>query len=300
MADVTIAEIVALLRRYAPEQEDALVAAVDGVAGLYQRGWRRWLPCETHYHDLKHALEVTLLTLKLQVGFMLERDQDAEQGMTPLCLAALLHDSGYLMTQDEPRGVVGGAEIWSGGQHTFDHVARGGVLAQELLHAQGWDAGIIEQVRDLIQSTEFVPALQIKMDPDPYMQHLQRILKTADLLAQVAALDYVERLKDLYAEFVEAYAAVGKDSLRLKGIHVYDSFSELMRGSAGFLRQRVIPVLHELGCMDTYLPRFYAEQSGAFSTLTPYHLQLRRNVDKLEAWLAREDSDAPDVGTNQT
>lgn len=219
---------------------------------------------------------------------MLGWDQDADKDMVPLCLAALMHDSGYLMTDDEPADASREGHMWHGGQHTFGHVRRGSVLAQEFLSASGWKAGIVEQVQTLILATEYVPALQVNKDMDSYIQRLQRILKTADLLAQVAAPDYVERLEDLYAEFVEAYAAIGKETLRKKGIKVYASFQELKRESAGFLRWQVVPMLQELSCMDTYLPRFYATHSGENLSITPYHRQLRRNIDKLEEWLSLE------------
>ncbi|MBN2645563.1 MAG: HD domain-containing protein [Desulfuromonadaceae bacterium] len=261
-------EIKVLLNTHFSYQAPELSELVEAVAALYHSGTEDWQACQVAYHDFRHVGQVTLLALRLLAGC-------ARAGQQALCgpgavrrltAAALLHDSGYL----KRRGEAGGR----GGEHSFDHVGRSEQLAQHFLLQKGWVKEDCETVQRLIGQTEIIHR------PTPVMGELESelasFLRTADLLAQVAAVDYVERLPDLYDEFAEAYQAVGVELLRRRGVPVFESLAALVSSSASFMRQQVLPELKDMGCMDRCLPMFYGTVS------TPYHRQLEANLQRLE------------------
>ncbi|MDY0397106.1 HD domain-containing protein [Desulfuromonas thiophila] len=267
-----MAELVALLQQQFAAVAGALVPLCDQVAQLYRHGSGRWQPCRAPYHDLGHAVAVSLLALRLLAGWQQLRCQAASaMAVRGLLAAALLHDSGYLLRH---------SETGRGGQHTFDHVVRGQRLAAHLLAEQGWEREAITLVRQLIGATEFAGARPEVQLAEPF-RVLPDLLTSADLLAQVTAPDYPERLTDLYAEFSEAYLAHGRVTLRQQGYFLFDDLTALQRGSAAFVRQRVLPQLAALGLAEPCLRAFYGRADH------PYACQLQTNLQRLDALAGR-------------
>jgi hypothetical protein len=111
-------------------------------------------------------------------------------------LAALLHDSGYLKKSDDLDG--------TGAKYTVIHVHRSALFAAELLAKKGFAAEEIKSIQNMILCTGINAAL----DAIPFHTNLEKItgfaLGSADLLGQMAADDYVDKLPMLYSEFAEA------------------------------------------------------------------------------------------------
>jgi hypothetical protein len=111
-------------------------------------------------------------------------------------LAILLHDTGYLKTKDDLEG--------TGAKYTITHVARSAEFARQFLSEKGFGPGEIQSVQNMISCT----GVTARMGAIPFHSELERVLgaslATADLVGQMAADDYVDKLPVLYAEFAEA------------------------------------------------------------------------------------------------
>ncbi len=85
------------------------------------------------------------------------------------------------------------------------------------------------------------------------------MVATADLVAQMADIDYMKRINNLFHEFEEAYAFEGRDALSARGIFIFNSAQEMIDGTIGFYENFVLPRLKDLGRMDRYLITFFGE-----------------------------------------
>jgi len=155
-------------------------------------------PIDAHYHDLEHTLQGILCMARL-----LSRRQAF--GQEPLVtqrmfelgmLAILMHDTGYLKKQGDTDG--------TGAKYTLTHVDRSIEFAGELMRARNFPAEEILAVQNMIRCT----GVNVKLEAIQFQNDLERIvgfsLGTADLLGQMAASDYVDKLPILYLEFAEA------------------------------------------------------------------------------------------------
>ncbi|HKI69761.1 MAG TPA: hypothetical protein VKA67_09240, partial [Verrucomicrobiae bacterium] len=113
-------------------------------------------------------------------------------------LAMLLHDTGYLKKREDIEG--------TGAKYTITHVTRSAEFAAELLGEKKFSAKDIASVQRMIRCTGVDALLSVI----PFQSELEQItgfaLGTGDLLGQMAADDYVDKLPVLYAEFAEAAA----------------------------------------------------------------------------------------------
>ena len=193
-------------------------------------------PIDARYHDFEHTMQGTLCLARLLHG-------RHRAGVEPVLtrrnfeltiLAILLHDTGYLKKRDDRAG--------TGAKYTIIHVRRSADFAAEFLAKQRFDAAEIAAVQNMILCTGFNAALaQI-----PFGTAAEKIgglaLATADLLGQMAADDYVDKLPILYAEFAEAtrYMPEAKHPAAL-----FTSAEELQRKTPGFWESYVRPKLDQ-------------------------------------------------------
>lgn len=183
-----------------PHGDRAFIPAIFRWAVSWFSGqYRDYQAIDAHYHDLEHTLQGALCMARLLRG---RHRQPAElprltQRMFELGLLAMLtHDTGYL----KKRGDTGG----TGAKYTLIHVDRSIAFAGELMSANHFPAPQILAVQNMIRCT----GVNIKLDAIPFQNPLERIvgfaLGAADLLGQMAAPDYVDKLPTLYSEFEEA------------------------------------------------------------------------------------------------
>lgn len=190
--------------------------AVDCFTGKY----RDYQPIDAHYHDLEHTMQGTLCMARL-----LRRRH--EFGGTPVLtqrmfelgiLAILMHDTGYLKKRGDTDG--------TGAKYTLVHVDRSVDFASELMASQNYFAADIRAVQNMIRCT----GINVKLAAIPFQNELERItgfaLGTSDLLGQMAAKDYVEKLPILYSEFAEA-ARLGQGKMKAGGF--FNSALDLMQ-----------------------------------------------------------------------
>jgi hypothetical protein len=168
--------------------------AADWFGGKYQD----YQAIDAHYHDLEHTLQGILCMSRLLRGRQAHGEEPKlTQRMFELgMLAILLHDTGYLKKRGDTEG--------TGAKYTLTHVDRSIQFAGELMISRDFPVEDILAVQNMIRCT----GVNVKLDAIRFQSDLERIvgfsLGTADLLGQMAAKDYVDKLPILYLEFAEA------------------------------------------------------------------------------------------------
>jgi hypothetical protein len=180
---------------------------------------------DTDYHDFEHTLQGALCMVRILHGRQMAAAQPPitrhifELGL----LAILLHDTGYL----KKRGDIDG----TGAKYTATHVSRSTEFAARLLGEKGYHLSDIHAVQNMIRCT----GVDATLSNIPFQDELEKIvghaLGTADLLGQMAADDYVEKLPILYDEFAEAgHNAPPKSSV----VSMFSSAKDLLRKTPDF------------------------------------------------------------------
>ena len=220
---------------------------------------------DTPYHDLPHTLEVTLCLMTLI-------RRRAARGVEPVCseesvrwalVASLLHDSGYLRVQGDAEG--------TGAKYTVIHVDRSADLAGTVTHSMGFAEPSVRAIQGMIRCTALgIKVSEIVFD-SPELGFLGRALGAADLLAQMAAPDYVDKLPLLFREFAES--AQHQERFGRKG-QTFDSVQDLLAKTPGFWRFYV-------------LPRMQADLDGVYRFLEEPTTGRNEYTEAIEANLAK-------------
>ena len=193
------AEVQTLFLEMFPAADRSFVPSAFGwIIDCFTGSYPGYQPVDASYHDLEHTLQGTLCMTRLLHGRALAQAAPVlTERQFQLGLAAiLLHDTGYLKKQGDKAG--------TGAKYTLTHVARSADFAAELLLHKGFTRPEIHAVQHMIRCT----GLNVDLAAIPFVNEVERIigyaLGTGDLLGQMAAADYVDKLPILYAEFVEA------------------------------------------------------------------------------------------------
>jgi hypothetical protein len=200
--------------------------AVDCFEGRYQD----YQPIDAHYHDMEHTLQGTLCMSRLLWN---RHDTTAQPRLTRRMfelgmLAILMHDTGYLKKKWDTEG--------TGAKYTLTHVDRSIQFAGELMLGHEYPVADILAVQNMIRCT----GVNVKLDTIQFQDELERIagfsLGTADLLGQMAASDYVDKLPVLYLEFAEA-ARYNEGKMKAGGF--FASAEDLMQKTPMFWEKYV-------------------------------------------------------------
>jgi hypothetical protein len=252
-----------------PGGEVALVARAFAWADqCFAGGFADYQPIDASYHDFEHTLQGTLCLARLLHG---RHAAGAKPGVTPpafelALLAILFHDTGYLKKRGDTEG--------TGAKYTVTHVARGADFAREFLSARSFAAAAIESVRNMIRCT----GVNADLKTIPFQNELERALGcalgTADLLGQMAAPDYVEKLPALHEEFAEAVRHDGPAAARLA---VYRDAGELVRNTPSFWENYVLPKINDdFGKLHVFLNDPYPDGPN------PYLQAVQRNLARIQ------------------
>lgn len=215
-----------------------LATAFGWVEDTFTRGSADFEPLDTRYHDLEHTLQGTLCLARLLSGW---QRAPGTPPLTPRAIrlglvAILLHDTGYLKHR--------GDHLGTGAKFTPIHVQRSADVAGAWLPAQGFSAADIGEIQSMIRCTGVaarVSALQFEND---LHRRVGCALASADLLGQMAAADYPERLPALFEEFAEAAARPDPAVPVPPGaLPNYANATELIAGTLGFWKSHVWPRL---------------------------------------------------------
>jgi hypothetical protein len=224
---------------------------------------RDYQAVDARYHDFEHTLQGTLCMARLLLGRHRAKALPAitQQLFELGVIAILLHDTGYLKRKDDVEG--------TGAKYTITHVARSAEFAAQLLAEKGGFAlADIHAVQNMIRCT----GVTANVADIEFANELEKLtgcaLATADLLGQMAADDYVEKLPTLYAEFAEAVRFTGNKQ------HFVASFSspaDLIQKTPTFWNQMIRTKLeNDFGGLFRFLnlpypdgPNYYLDRIAA-------------------------------------
>lgn len=225
---------------------------------------------DAKYHDLEHTLQVTLCFARLLHGY---HQAKGSPELTPRAfqlglLAILLHDTGYLKKRADCEG--------TGAKYTLTHVARSADFAAKLLSLHGLPPAEIRSVQNMIRCT----GVNADLGSIPFQSPIERTigcaLATADLLGQMAAPDYIDKLDILFQEFEESNRFNGKKT----GPGVFTSADELRRKTPLFWANYVLPkIAGDFNGLYQYLGE------GKPGRTNDYIRKIESNIERLERQL---------------
>lgn len=206
--------------------------AIDCFTGNY----RDYQPIDARYHDFEHTLQGALCLVRILRGQFLAGARPAtSQRMFELALLAiLLHDTGYLKRKGDTEG--------TGAKYTLIHVTRSAEFAEAILREKGYAKHEIAAVQNMIRCT----GVNVNLAAIPFTDEVERnlgyVLGTADLLGQMAAEDYIDKLPILYLEFAES--ARHNDGKMTAG-GAFSSAEDLMQRTPLFWEKYVKPKIEK-------------------------------------------------------
>jgi hypothetical protein len=241
-------------------------SAFGSTADCFTGRYADYQAVDTDYHDLEHTLQGALCMVRILHGRQMAGAQPPltqrifELGL----LAILLHDTGYLKKRGDNEG--------TGAKYTATHVTRSTEFAARFLSEKGYGLQDILAVQNMIRCTGVDATLSVIPFHDELEKIVGHALGTADLLGQMAADDYVEKLPILYDEFAEATRnAPPKSSV----VSMFSSARDLLKKTPDFWDKYV---KHKLD----------RDFGGAFRFLNdPYPGGVNFYMDKIEANIRR-------------
>jgi len=241
--------------------QNAFQWATDAFGGKYSD----FQKIDAKYHDLEHTMQGTLAFSRLLRGYHRGRATPSltQRAFELGLLAILLHDTGYLKRQSDTEG--------TGAKYTLVHVSRSADFAAVLLTEKGFTPAEIKSVQNMIRCT----GVNADLASIPFSSDLERVvgyaLATADLVGQMAAPDYIEKLEILYQEFEESNRYAGKP----KGPGMFQSAAELRSRTPQFWESYVRPKIDK---DFRGLYRFLEDPVGR----NPYISRIEANIARLQ------------------
>ena len=230
-----------------------------------------YLPIDARYHDLEHTMQGTIGLAQLLQG------RQAAGAAPPVnaaefrlgLLAILFHDTGYLKRSDDTEG--------TGAKYTAIHVDRSAAFAEEFLGAKSFPTRRVRHPEhDQMHWRAGRPAgAQFRSETERTIGYA---LGTADLLGQMAADDYLEKLVVLYDEFAEAEKFPGAP---LPASFMFASADALMRSTQGFWEHFVLPKINDdFRRLYVFLNDPYPDGPNSFVQ------RIEKNLQRLQQQLA--------------
>lgn len=219
----------------------------------------------TPYHDQGHMLEVVLCSARLLHGLHLDGQTLDTLTIDSCIVGALLHDSGYLMHDEEAEG--------TGAQFTDTHVVRGVVFTETQL-AHILPPKLLSATGKVILATDHRPVAVLPYFDNPSERLAASVTATADLVGQMANREYLERLLLLYFEFKEA------------GISFFTDIHDLLEKTDGFYKLMAARLQNELGGLAPHLTKHFDQARGVRRNF--YLESVDRNLDYLGTLVKEE------------
>ena len=256
-------EVQSVYRALFPAGDTGIVPRAFGWAQACFAGqYKDYQAIDAPYHDFEHTMQGTLCMTRLLHGrYVAGAEPVVEQRLFELgLLAILLHDTGYLKLRDDTEG--------TGAKYTVTHVERSARFAGALLAEKGFSADDRRAVQNMIHCTGVDAALSVITFNSETERIVGYALGTADLLGQMAAEDYPDKLPVLYEEFAEA-ASFSPNKTHF--VSMYSSAEDLMRKTPDFWEKFVqVKLSRDFGGIYKYLndpypdgPNYYLERIEA-------------------------------------
>jgi hypothetical protein len=253
------------------ESLDFIDRVFERVRDLFEGEYPGYQSSDTTYHDYTHTCEATVAVVRILDGHM--------QGGNPPILnyhefelmvaASFLHDSGFIKKIGDDEG--------TGARYTVSHVQRSGECAARFLEEFDVAADEVRLVQLAIECT----GVKVNVESLPFRDDRERfmgaVVGTGDILGQMAAPDYPEKLESLYHEFAEA--ATYPDA-QGSGIDSYKSASDLMRRTRGFY-EGYVQVMLETQWGGVYQALEHHFEGGGID----YFQSIDANLDRIDQML---------------
>ena len=196
---------------------DQFRSVFQDIVRLFNGEYPGYKASNTEYHNLEHTIMVTLATGRLIHGFVKEGGfQFKPENMMMGLLAALFHDSGLIQTKQDRKG--------TGAKYTIGHEKRSVGFMKKNLGKKGFSVQQMDDCAQLIKCTNLKIEIMDIFFRSEELENLGKIVGSADLLAQMADRNYLEKLILLFREFEEA------------GIPGFDSEQELFEKTEWFYK----------------------------------------------------------------
>ncbi|MEH6592963.1 MAG: hypothetical protein V7746_22025 [Halioglobus sp.] len=278
--DVTAPEAVGkelrsvLNKRYPDYDYSVIDILVDDFARLYRGEYPGFRACDLKYHDMQHVLDVTLAMVRLMEGHEMSHPAEEKLGPERLLIGvacALFHDSGYIRRDRDTRNSNGAA-------YTRTHVSRSARFMSEYLPTVGLGHVAVECQR-LVHFTGYeIEPGSIVVD-SAQERILGNLLGTADLIAQMADSNYLQKCHDyLYGE-LEAGGMAGERGEHSSTGVVYKSPRHLLESTPNFIREATYVRL------DGYFKSVYQYAAKYFGGPNLYMEAIAANNRELERLL---------------
>lgn len=243
---------------YGENNIDIIKTVFNDVVALFSGKRKGFQKCDTRYHDLLHTLQVIPPFIGIIDGWNKSKNIPyiTREFFVIGVIAVLLHDTGYIKTEDDIEG--------TGAKYTFTHIQRSADFAGLYLRHLGFEKQKISAVQNIIMCT----GVKIDYTKIPFNSDEERTvgyaLGTADLLGQMSADDYPEKLPILYREFEEAYSYEGIEKLRVREAIVYESADDLIRKTPYFYEVIVLRRFINMGSMYKYLTYHFKDSRNHY------------------------------------
>ena len=204
--EVLLKEVLEIIDSVSSDFDKDLVCRVfETVGKLYSGQFPGYRACNTEYHDLQHANNTFLALARLIHGAVIGGLEFSKSDMVSGLVAALLHDVGYIQETSDIEG--------TGARHKANHEQRSQDFLSSHGSAFGLSAGQIADGRAIIGCTDIELDISTISFSSENIAMLGKMLGTADLLAQLGDLAYLEKLPALYEEGREAGTGESRDEL---------------------------------------------------------------------------------------
>lgn len=265
-------EVVSIFRSTFPQDDvTGVTRAFAWATECFTGKYADYQAVDANYHDFEHTLQGTLCLMRLLRGRHAAgvAPRLTRQMFELALLAILFHDTGYLKRRHDGEG--------TGAKFTLYHVSRSADFAGVLLTERGFSAADILSVQNMIRCT----GVNVDLRAIPFQSELERILggalSTADLLGQMAADDYVDKLPVLYEEFAESARYHGQSS----ATGGFTSAADLIAKTPGFWDKYVQPKIEkDFHGLYKFLNDPYPDGPN------PYLKRIEANLDRLRRQLA--------------
>jgi hypothetical protein len=243
----TFAEINNILLLIAPDFDSSLLEDVyKDIISIFNGKYPGYRASNTKYHNLEHTFAVTLATARLMHGHQIQNHKLSLRVILLGLIAALFHDTGLIQTLEESKG--------TGAQFTIGHENRSVALMEKYLATKGFTAEDIRDCGYIIRCTILsLPLKNIPFHSDE-IRTVGKILGSADLIAQMADRNYLEKLPLLFQEFEEA------------GMPGFETPLELFKNTEEFYHSVVRTRL--------------AEEMDNVASVARYHFKMRWGIDR--------------------
>ena len=244
---MTYAEIVKTLAFVDPDFDTSFLKKVySDIICLFNGEYPGYRASNTKYHNLEHTCAVTLAATRLIHGLHVQGQRFSSRVIELALISALFHDTGLIQTEEEQEG--------TGAQFTIGHEERSIGLMREYLSANNFPAEDIHDCGHIIMCTILaLPLAEIPFRSEE-IRLAGKVLGSADLIAQIADSNYLEKLPLLFLEFKEA---------KMPG---FETPLELFKNTGEFYYSVVRTRL--------------TEELGSVSTAALFHFRERWDIDR--------------------